>query len=180
MSIRYFSVLTNHCVRLILNKAMLSDRRQGEMARLLTLGPTGTCHEWGDRVHGVLGSRGLRGRLSRRIGSDPRQKQRAFLVVDTFIHPMKAPETLRPREPEQPRTLGLIPATANYVDLSARDEVVAVRSRPKNYLPDATKRASPASNTSPRIRTSSRSSKRSAKSKRLGWSTEPRSASKAM
>jgi hypothetical protein len=51
-------------------------------------------------------------------------------VVDTFIYPTKALALLRRREIEQPRSLGLVPATAGYVDLSAWDEVIDVQSKP--------------------------------------------------
>jgi hypothetical protein len=51
-------------------------------------------------------------------------------VVDTFIYPTKALAVLRRREAERPRTLGLVPATAGYVDLDAWDEVVDVQSKP--------------------------------------------------
>jgi hypothetical protein len=174
------------------------------MVTLLTHGPTGTCHKWG--ATGYMAFRGVEGiEVDLLDGLELiRGKDNAFLVqcsahllahkvterrwsedfvVDTFIHPRKAPEVPRPRKAEQPKTLGLVPATGGYVDLPAWNEVVDIQSKPivaESLSPDATRRASPTSSTSPPIRTSSRSSERSAKSTRLGWSTEPRCASKAM
>lgn len=51
-------------------------------------------------------------------------------VVDTFIYPTKCLAVLRRREVERPRTLGLVPATAGYVDLSKWEDVVEVQSKP--------------------------------------------------
>jgi hypothetical protein len=51
-------------------------------------------------------------------------------VVDTFIYPTKALAVLRRREVDQPRTLGLVPATSGYVDVSRWDEVIEVQSKP--------------------------------------------------
>jgi hypothetical protein len=51
-------------------------------------------------------------------------------VVDTFIYPTKALAVLARREIEKPRSLGLVPATAGYLDLTAWEEVVEVQSKP--------------------------------------------------
>jgi hypothetical protein len=51
-------------------------------------------------------------------------------VVDTFIYPTKALAVLSRREVERPRTLGLVPATSGYVDLSHWDDVIDVQSKP--------------------------------------------------
>lgn len=51
-------------------------------------------------------------------------------VVDTFIYPTKCLAVLCRREVERPRTLGLVPATAGYVDLSKWEDVVDVQSKP--------------------------------------------------
>jgi len=51
-------------------------------------------------------------------------------VVDTFIYPTKALAILSRREVEHPKSLGLVPATAGYVDLDQWEEVVDVQSKP--------------------------------------------------
>ena len=51
-------------------------------------------------------------------------------VVDTFIYPTKALAVLSRREVEQPRTLGLVPATSGYIDRSDWDEIIDVQSKP--------------------------------------------------
>jgi hypothetical protein len=51
-------------------------------------------------------------------------------VVDTFIYPTKALAVLRRREVERPRTLGLVPATAGYVDREDWAEIIDVQSKP--------------------------------------------------
>jgi hypothetical protein len=51
-------------------------------------------------------------------------------VVDTFIYPTKALAVLSRREVERPRTLGLVPATAGYIDEGDWEEIVDVASKP--------------------------------------------------
>ncbi|HEY2054320.1 MAG TPA: hypothetical protein VGH14_10340 [Solirubrobacterales bacterium] len=51
-------------------------------------------------------------------------------VVDTFIYPTKALAVLSRREIEWPRTLGLVPATAGYIDEGDWDEIIDVASKP--------------------------------------------------
>ena len=51
-------------------------------------------------------------------------------VVDTFIYPTKRLVVLSRREVERPRSLGIVPATKGYVDLSQWDEIVDVASKP--------------------------------------------------
>jgi hypothetical protein len=51
-------------------------------------------------------------------------------VVDTFIYPTKHLVVLTRREVENPRSLGIVPATKGYVDLSAWDEIIDVVSKP--------------------------------------------------
>jgi len=51
-------------------------------------------------------------------------------VVDTFIYPTKHLVLLTRREVAKPRSLGIVPATKGYVDLSNWDEVVDVASKP--------------------------------------------------
>jgi len=51
-------------------------------------------------------------------------------VVDTFIYPTKHLVLLTRREVERPRSLGIVPATKGYVDLSQWEEIVDVASKP--------------------------------------------------
>jgi len=51
-------------------------------------------------------------------------------VVDTFIYPTKALAVLTRREIERPRSLGLVPATAGYIDRSNWETIVDVQSKP--------------------------------------------------
>jgi len=51
-------------------------------------------------------------------------------VVDTFIFPTKHLVVLTRNEIERPRSLGIVPATKGYVDLSQWDEVIDVASKP--------------------------------------------------
>jgi hypothetical protein len=51
-------------------------------------------------------------------------------VVDTFIYPTKALAILARREIEKPRSLGLVPATAGYIDRGDWEEIVDVQSKP--------------------------------------------------
>jgi hypothetical protein len=55
---------------------------------------------------------------------------REVFVVDTFIYPTKHLVLLSRREVEQPRSLGIVPATKGYVDLSGWEEVIDVVSKP--------------------------------------------------
>ena len=53
-----------------------------------------------------------------------------IFVVDTFIYPTKHLVLLSRREVEKPRSLGIVPATKGYVDLSQWEEIVDVPSKP--------------------------------------------------
>lgn len=53
-----------------------------------------------------------------------------IFVVDTFIYPTKALAVLARREVERPRTLGLVPATAGYIDPGEWEEIIDVQSKP--------------------------------------------------
>jgi hypothetical protein len=53
-----------------------------------------------------------------------------IFVVDTFIYPTKALAVLVRREVEKPRSLGLVPATAGYIDRDDWGEIVDVQSKP--------------------------------------------------
>jgi hypothetical protein len=55
---------------------------------------------------------------------------REVFVVDTFIYPTKHLVLLSRREVEKPRSIGIVPATKGYVDLSQWEEVIDVVSKP--------------------------------------------------
>jgi hypothetical protein len=123
--------------------------------RLITLGPEGTCHERATRAYmGFQGVEEYEIELTTDLfaGLDTvRETPGAFLVqcsahpkvheitekywtqvfvVDTFIFPTKHLVLLSRREVEKPRSLGIVPATKGYVDLSRWEEVVDVTSKP--------------------------------------------------
>jgi hypothetical protein len=133
--------------------APLADRHQ--KATLVTLGPSGTCHERASRAYmefqgvedygvefiedffdGLELIRGREDAFLIQCSAHPlvhkvteRYWDEVF-VVDTFIYPTKALAVLSRREIERPRTLGLVPATAGYVDEGDWDEIVDVASKP--------------------------------------------------
>lgn len=121
---------------------------------VVTLGPSGTCHERAVRAY--MGFQGVE-EFGVEFIEDffdglemIRGREDAFLVqcsahplvhkvterywdevfvVDTFIYPTKALAVLARREVERPRTLGLVPATAGYID-EGEWEIVDVVSKP--------------------------------------------------
>jgi hypothetical protein len=122
---------------------------------LVTLGPTGTCHERAARAYmdfqGVEGFevefiadfmdgleriRGREDAFLIQCSAHPKVHEvterywREIFVVDTFIYPTKALAVLTRREVERPRTLGLVPATAGYIDRGDWGEIVDVVSKP--------------------------------------------------
>jgi hypothetical protein len=122
---------------------------------VVTLGPTGTCHERavlaylrfqgvedfeidfiGDFFDGLEKIRGRDNAFLIQCSAHPlvhevteRYWDEVF-VVDTFIYPTKALAVLSRREVERPRSLGLVPATAGYIDADDWDEIVDVQSKP--------------------------------------------------
>lgn len=126
-----------------------------ERPRLVTLGPTGTCHERAARAYMAFqgiedyevdfiedffdGLERIRGREDAfliQCSAHPlvhkvteRYWDEVF-VVDTFIYPTKPLAVLSRREVERPRTLGLVPATAGYIDEGAWGEIIEVTSKP--------------------------------------------------
>jgi hypothetical protein len=121
----------------------------------ITLGPTGTCHERAvaeyARFQGVedyeielitdffVGLEMLRetpGAFLVQCSAHPKVHEitekywTEVWVVDTFIFPTKHLVLLSRREVEEPRSLGIVPATKGYVDLSRWDEVIDVASKP--------------------------------------------------
>jgi hypothetical protein len=122
---------------------------------LVTLGPTGTCHERatkaymafqgvddyeiefiGDFLDGLESIRGRDDAFLLQCSAHPKVHEvterhwSEVFVVDTFIYPTKALAVLARSEVEKPRSLGLVPATAGYVDLAEWDEVTEVQSKP--------------------------------------------------
>jgi hypothetical protein len=128
--------------------------QQGRVT-VITLGPEGTCHE--RAVKNYLAFQGIEDyeivlTTDLFAGLDQvRETPGAFLVqcsahpevhkitekywtevfvVDTFIYPTKALAVLSRKEVEKPRSLGIVPATKGYLDLSLWDEVIDVVSKP--------------------------------------------------
>lgn len=122
---------------------------------LVTLGPTGTCHERacrrymefqgvedygfefiGDFFDGLEAIRGRENAFLVQCSAHPLVHEVTekywdeIFVVDTFIYPTKALAVLARREVERPRTLGLVPATAGYIDPGDWEEIVDVQSKP--------------------------------------------------
>jgi hypothetical protein len=123
--------------------------------KVVTLGPHGTCHERavrrymafqrvdefeidfiGDFVDGLERIRSRDNAYLVQCSAHPQVHEvterywREIFVVDTFIYPTKALAVLARRDVERPRSLGLVPATAGYVDRSEWAEVVDVQSKP--------------------------------------------------
>ncbi len=122
---------------------------------IVTLGPEGTCHERAVqnymRFQGVE-DYGIELITDFFVGLDMvRETPNSFLVqcsahpkvheitekywteifvVDTFIYPTKHLVLLSRREVEKPRSLGIVPATKGYVDLSQWEEIIDVASKP--------------------------------------------------
>jgi hypothetical protein len=121
----------------------------------ITLGPTGTCHE--RAVQNYAAFQGIDDYeieliVDFFVGLEMlRETPGAFLVqcsahplvheitekywtqvwvVDTFIYPTKHLVLLSRRDVEKPRSLGIVPATKGYVDLSGWEEVIDVPSKP--------------------------------------------------
>lgn len=129
----------------------ISDAR----VKLVTLGPAGTCHERAvrryldfqgvddfeiefiaDFMDGLERIRGQENAFLVQCSAHPRVHEvterywREVFVVDTFIFPTKHLVVLSRREVEQPRSLGIVPATKGYVDLSQWEEIIDVVSKP--------------------------------------------------
>jgi hypothetical protein len=122
---------------------------------LVTLGPQGTCHERAvrrytafqgieayeiefiaDFLDGLERIRGRENAFLIQCSAHPKVHEvterywREVFVVDTFIYPTKHLVVLTRREVERPRSLGIVPATKGYVDLSRWDEIIDVVSKP--------------------------------------------------
>lgn len=122
---------------------------------IVTLGPEGTCHERavrrylefqgiddfaisfiGDFLDGLEQIRGRDDAFLVQCSAHPKVHEvterywREVFVVDTFIYPTKHLVVLTRRQVERPRSLGIVPATKGYVDLSQWEEIVDVVSKP--------------------------------------------------
>jgi hypothetical protein len=130
------------------------DERRGEVT-FITLGPTGTCHERAvqryaefqgiedyeielivDFFVGLEMLRETPGAFLVQCSAHPKVHEitekhwTEVWVVDTFIYPTKHLVLLSRKEVEKPRSLGIVPATKGYVDLSRWEEVIDVASKP--------------------------------------------------
>jgi hypothetical protein len=122
---------------------------------LVTLGPEGTCHERAvqrymkfqgvddyeiefisDFLDGLERVRGRDNAFLVQCSAHPRVHEvterywKEVFVVDTFIYPTKHLVLLSRRDVEKPRSLGIVPATKGYIDLSPWEEVIDVVSKP--------------------------------------------------
>ncbi|HET7053956.1 MAG TPA: hypothetical protein VFI09_08590 [Solirubrobacterales bacterium] len=121
----------------------------------ITLGPTGTCHERAVRRYaefqgvedyeielivdffdGLEMLRETPGAFLVQCSAHPKVHEitekhwTEVWVVDTFIYPTKHLVLLTRKEVEAPRSIGIVPATKGYVDLSRWEEVIDVVSKP--------------------------------------------------
>jgi hypothetical protein len=130
---------------------------RGEQRRItfVTLGPEGTCHERAVTEYAAfqgiedyefelitdffVGLEKIRGRddaflvqcSAHPLVHEITEKYwTEVFVVDTFIYPTKHLVLLSRRDVEQPRSIGIVPATKGYVDLSQWDEIVDIASKP--------------------------------------------------
>lgn len=147
--------MTSPFNRLVLRNGMEPKEGHRETVTLVTLGPTGTCHERaaieymgfqgiedfeieliGDFFDGLESIRGRENAFLIQCSAHPKVHEvterywAEVFVVDTFIYPTKALAVLSRREVERPRTLGLVPATSGYIDRGDWDEIIDVQSKP--------------------------------------------------
>jgi hypothetical protein len=134
---------------------MKPARGRAAAIEIVTLGPKGTCHERavrnymafqgvddfavefiGDFMDGLERIRGRENAFLVQCSAHPRVHEvtehhwTEIFVVDTFIYPTKALAVLSRRDVENPRSLGLVPATAGYIDRDDWEEIVDVQSKP--------------------------------------------------
>ncbi len=128
---------------------------RGDKVTVITLGPEGTCHERAVRRYlefqgvedyrielitdffdGLEILRQTPNGFLVQCSAHPKVHEitekywREVFVVDTFIYPTKHLVLLSRRDVERPRSIGIVPATKGYVDLSQWEEVVDVVSKP--------------------------------------------------
>ena len=134
---------------------MVAGASRDGRIEVVTLGPEGTCHERavrrymdfqgiddfgiefiGDFMDGLERIRGRQNAFLVQCSAHPRVHEvterywREVFVVDTFIYPTKHLVLLTRRDVEHPRSLGIVPATKGYVDLSQWEEIIDVVSKP--------------------------------------------------
>jgi hypothetical protein len=127
----------------------------GKTITLVTLGPEGTCHERAarrymefqgiedyefDLIGGFLdGLERIRGRddafliqcsAHPKVHEVTERHWSEVFVIDTFIYPTKALAVLARKDVEQPKSLGLVPATAGYINRDDWSEIIDVQSKP--------------------------------------------------
>lgn len=125
------------------------------MITVVTLGPEGTCHERAvrsymtfqgvdqfqvefiaDFIDGLDRIRGHKDAFLVQCSAHPKVHEvterywQEIFVVDTFIYPTKALAVLSRRDVERPKSLGLVPATAGYVDPEDWETIIDVQSKP--------------------------------------------------
>ena len=140
---------------MIYSECVGENGQQGDSITLVTLGPEGTCHERAvrnymafqgiesyelsfirDFLDGLEQIRGRDDAFLIQCSAHPRVHEvterhwREVFVVDTFIYPTKHLVLLSRLDVEKPRSIGIVPATKGYVDLSQWDEVIDVVSKP--------------------------------------------------
>jgi hypothetical protein len=128
---------------------------QADKVTVFTLGPEGTCHERAverylefqgvdeyrieliaDFLDGLERLRATPNSFLVQCSAHPKVHEitekywREVFVVDTFIYPTKHLVLLSRRDVEVPRSIGIVPATKGYVDLSRWEEVIDVVSKP--------------------------------------------------
>lgn len=133
----------------------MESEAHGDRITLITLGPEGTCHERAakrymefqgiedyeielttDLFAGLETVRETPGAFLVQCSAHPQVHEitekhwTEVFVVDTFIYPTKALAVLSRREVERPRSLGIVPATMGYLDLSEWEEVIPQISKP--------------------------------------------------
>lgn len=126
-----------------------------ERPTLITLGPDGTCHERATKAYmafqgieeyevelttdlfaGLDKVREAPGHFLVQCSAHPQVHEitekywTEVFVIDTFIYPTKHLVVLTRREVGRPRSLGIVPATKGYVDLSQWEQVIDVASKP--------------------------------------------------
>jgi hypothetical protein len=134
---------------------MKSSSGQRRTTTVVTLGPSGTCHERAvaaymdfqgvedyevelttDLFAGLETIRGRDDAFLVQCSAHPKVHEitekhwTEVFVVDTFVYPTKHLVLLSRRDVEAPRSIGIVPATKGYVDLSRWEEVVDVVSKP--------------------------------------------------
>ncbi|MGH2973826.1 MAG: hypothetical protein ACRDLL_03025 [Solirubrobacterales bacterium] len=126
-----------------------------ERPTVITLGPQGTCHERAvqrymafqgvedyeielttdffaglDKVRATANTFLVQCSAHPKVHEITEKHWTEVFVVDTFIYPTKHLVLLSRREVEVPRSIGIVPATKGYVDLSQWEEVIDVVSKP--------------------------------------------------